>query len=173
MDSRTPGRAGTSSRSSTAATPSTPEKRVAGGSRPKSGAVIKGMIDLTNALSSSPDLINSLISDDERVKKLSTHLPDNHDDTSKSTSSIKTNIKHTINSPQFHQAMSLFTNALQSGQLGPLVQQFDVSPDAVAAANTGDIEQFFKALEKKGTKKNVEKMEEDEPACSTSSEKKE
>lgn len=43
----------------------------------------------------------------------------------------------------------MFSSALQSGQLGPVVSQFQLNPEAVAAANSGDLEQFIKALEKK------------------------
>lgn len=42
----------------------------------------------------------------------------------------------------------MFSSALQSGQLGPVVSQFQLNDDAVAAAASGDLEQFVKALEK-------------------------
>jgi hypothetical protein len=48
------------------------------------------------------------------------------------------------------QALSMFSAALQSGQLGPVVQQFEVGTDAVAAANQGDLEQFVRALQRSG-----------------------
>lgn len=60
----------------------------------------------------------------------------------------KKQLKDTVSSPQFQQALSSFSTALQSGQLGPVVSQFQLSSEAVAAANTGDLEQFVKALEK-------------------------
>lgn len=48
------------------------------------------------------------------------------------------------------QALSMFSAALQSGQLGPVVQQFEVGSDAVNAANQGDLEQFVRALQRGG-----------------------
>lgn len=43
--------------------------------------------------------------------------------------------------------MRTFSTALQSGQLGPVVQQFEVGSDAVQAANQGNMEEFVKALQ--------------------------
>ncbi|XP_067633715.1 proteasomal ubiquitin receptor ADRM1 homolog isoform X2 [Eurosta solidaginis] len=79
----------------------------------------------------------------ERAKLLSVHLPESEDDENK-----KQQIKETIASPQFQQALSLFSNALQSAQLGPVVSQFELTPEAVAAAYAGNLEDFVKALEK-------------------------
>lgn len=99
-------------------------------------------IDLSTVLSSS-EAVTKLISDPDSASALSVHLPNTgSDDTSKQQ------LKDTISSPQFQQALSLFSSALQSGQLGPVVSQFQLSSEAVAAANTGDLEQFVKALEK-------------------------
>lgn len=41
----------------------------------------------------------------------------------------------------------MFSTALQSGQLGPIVSQFEVGSDAVTAANQGNMEDFVKALQ--------------------------
>lgn len=41
----------------------------------------------------------------------------------------------------------MFSTALQSGQLGPIVSQFEVGTDAVNAANQGNMEEFVKALQ--------------------------
>lgn len=45
------------------------------------------------------------------------------------------------------QALSVFSAALQSGQLGPLVQQFGLGSEAVEAAQRGDMEGFITALQ--------------------------
>ncbi|XP_039531193.1 proteasomal ubiquitin receptor ADRM1-like isoform X2 [Pimephales promelas] len=45
------------------------------------------------------------------------------------------------------QAMSMFSSALASGQLGPLMNQFGHPSEAVDAANKGDVEAFAKAME--------------------------
>lgn len=138
---------------------------------PSGSGTNRGNVDLTSAITSSSDEVNQVISDPERVQKLVSHLPEIDAKSSKSPTSAKQEIKDTITSPQFQQAMSLFSNALQSGQLAPVIQQFDVTSDAVAAATTGDIEQFVKALDKKETSKDVEAMEEDGPTNPTSEKK--
>ena len=100
-------------------------------------------IDLSAAITTS-DAINQLISDPERAKTLSVHLPQSED----ADENKKQQIKDTIASPQFQQALSLFSNALQSAQLGPVVSQFELTPEAVAAAYAGNLEAFVGALEK-------------------------
>lgn len=74
------------------------------------------------------------------------------------------------------QAVSQFSSALESGQLGPVVSQLAVNPEAVAAAASGNMQDFVKALEKsgspssdtskdknaKGTKKDDKKDDDDE-----------
>jgi len=121
-------------------------------------------VDLSTSLTS--DSINSVLSDPERLEALQAHLP-NIDEEGKpmDPNTVKQQLKDTLASPQFQQALSMFSNALQSGQLGPVVSQFKLSDAAVAAANTGDLEQFVKALEKTSIKdpsaKEDEEMEED------------
>lgn len=88
------------------------------------------------------------------LARLVAHLP-----TVESSDNAKNQLKDTIQSPQFQQALSSFSTALQSGQLGPVVSQFQLNPEAIAAANTGDLEQFVKALEKNSNAKNAEKKE--------------
>ncbi|XP_037947795.1 proteasomal ubiquitin receptor ADRM1 homolog isoform X1 [Teleopsis dalmanni] len=110
---------------------------------PEAGSGRSLNIDLSTALAGS-EAINQIISDPERASILSVHLPES-DETDESK---KQQIKDTIASPQFQQALSLFSNALQSAQLGPVVSQFELTPDAVAAAYSGNLEEFVKALEK-------------------------
>ena len=54
----------------------------------------------------------------------------------------------TVKSPQFQQAVSMFSMALSSGQLGPLVREFGLGEDAAEAAAKGDMGAFVKALQK-------------------------
>lgn len=93
----------------------------------------------------------------DRTNTLVAHLP-----TIESSDNAKKQLKDTISSPQFQQALSSFSTALQSGQLGPVVSQFQLSNEAVAAANTGDLEQFVKALEKNADAKDAVKKEKSE-----------
>uniref|UniRef100_A0A023GJL5 Proteasomal ubiquitin receptor ADRM1 homolog n=1 Tax=Amblyomma triste TaxID=251400 RepID=A0A023GJL5_AMBTT len=44
-------------------------------------------------------------------------------------------------------ALSMFSTALHSGSLGPLMQQFGMDDSVVAAANSGDMAEFVKALQ--------------------------
>uniref|UniRef100_A0A2M4AB70 Proteasomal ubiquitin receptor ADRM1 homolog n=1 Tax=Anopheles triannulatus TaxID=58253 RepID=A0A2M4AB70_9DIPT len=97
-------------------------------------------IDLATAVNS--ETLATILADQEKVDALVQHLPQLEGDENK-----KEQLKETISSPQFQQALSMFSNAMQSGQLGPVVSQFQLNSEAVAAANAGDLEQFVKALE--------------------------
>ncbi|XP_017147368.1 proteasomal ubiquitin receptor ADRM1 homolog isoform X2 [Drosophila miranda] len=124
-------------------------------------------IDLSTALSGA-EAINQLIADPERVKSLIVHLPESED----ADEDRKQQIKDHITSPQFQQALAQFSNALQSAQLGPVVKQFELSNDAVAAAYSGNLEDFVNALQKSlpagttmgGEKEATEKKAEPEAA---------
>uniref|UniRef100_U5EZU3 Proteasomal ubiquitin receptor ADRM1 homolog n=1 Tax=Corethrella appendiculata TaxID=1370023 RepID=U5EZU3_9DIPT len=107
----------------------------------QNGASNRRQIDLSTALNS--ESLTSILSDPKCVSDLEIHLPEIEGDSNK-----KQQLKETLSSPQFQQALSMFSSALQSGQLGPVISQFQLSSEAVAAANTGDLEQFVKALEK-------------------------
>lgn len=123
-------------------------------------------IDLSTSLNS--ESINSILSDPERLQTLQTHLPNISEPSGDAgakptdTNAIKQQLKDTLSSPQFQQALSMFSNALQSGQLGPVVSQFKLSDDAVLAANSGDLEQFVKALEKTSIEDKSAKEEKDD-----------
>ncbi|XP_055376289.1 proteasomal ubiquitin receptor ADRM1 homolog [Condylostylus longicornis] len=111
-------------------------------------------VDLSSAVSANAEEVNKVLSDPDCVKTLVEHLPDIGTD-----EPMSQQLKDTLLSPQFQQAMSMFSSALQSGQLGPVCSQFKLSPEAVAAANTGDLEQFVKALEKSAKEKAKEEEE--------------
>eukprot|EP00074_Homo_sapiens_P111021 XP_024307582.1 proteasomal ubiquitin receptor ADRM1 isoform X1 [Homo sapiens] len=68
----------------------------------------------------------------------------------------------------FLQALGMFSAALASGQLGPLMCQFGLPAEAVEAANKGDVEAFAKAMQnnakpeqKEGDTKDKKDEEED------------
>ncbi|KAH9372593.1 hypothetical protein HPB48_019112 [Haemaphysalis longicornis] len=70
----------------------------------------------------------------------------------------------TENAWQQRQALSMFSTALQSGQLGPLMQQFGMEENVVAAAASGDMGAFVKALQaskKAGEQGSPKKKKED------------
>lgn len=75
----------------------------------------------------------------ENADKLIPHLPS-------TSSEPEKELSKTLTTPQFKQAVDWFGSALQSGQLGDALRQFDFPENAVKAADTGDILQFSKAL---------------------------
>ncbi|XP_076222750.1 regulatory particle non-ATPase 13 isoform X1 [Nomia melanderi] len=85
--------------------------------------------ELTNAIRTAISASESL------EREMSPHLPPGDQ------------LCTTLLSPQFSQALSMFWSALQSGQAGPVIQQFGLGPDAVNAAASGNIEEFVTALE--------------------------
>ena len=58
--------------------------------------------------------------------------------------------------------MSSFGSALQSGQLGPLMQQFDLPESVTLAVAQGNLEAFAKAMEAYGKEKKSKKKKDDE-----------
>ncbi|CAI4228833.1 unnamed protein product [Auanema sp. JU1783] len=52
----------------------------------------------------------------------------------------------TIHSPQFKQATNAFGQALQTGQMGPVLERFGVSSEATKAAANGNLVEFAKKL---------------------------
>lgn len=96
-------------------------------------------VDLASALTG--DALSSIMSNTEALEQLQSHLPPN-------SGSAQEQLRSTLQSPQFQQAVSEFSGALGSGQMGPVVQQLVSNPEAVQAAQEGNIHNFMKALEK-------------------------
>lgn len=135
---------------------------LAGMSPAAAGAGQRRNVDLSTAVNS--ESLSSVMADQEKVDALVEHLPNIEGDENK-----KQQLKETLSSPQFQQALSMFSNALQSGQLGPVVSQFQLNAEAVAAANSGDLEQFVKALEN-AHKKSTESEKSKSSSSAASSE---
>jgi len=70
-------------------------------------------------------------------------------------------LRNTLTTPQFKKAMSSFSHALQSGQLGPLMKQFDLPSEVTVAAAQGDLLSFAKAMESHAKSKKAEKKSDD------------
>lgn len=66
-------------------------------------------------------------------------------------------LRNTLTTPQFKKAMSSFSHALQSGQLGPLMKQFDLPSEVTLAAAQGDLLSFAKAMESHAKSKKSDK----------------
>ncbi|ROL40975.1 Proteasomal ubiquitin receptor ADRM1 [Anabarilius grahami] len=102
-------------------------------------------VDLASVL--TPDVMAPILANPEVQQRLLPYLP-----SGESLPQSADEIQNTLTSPQFQQAMSMFSSALASGQLGPLMNQFGLPSEAVDAANKGDVEAFAKAMEGSDTK---------------------
>lgn len=106
-------------------------------------------VDLASIVNS--EALKTLLANKEFMDKVKDLLPD----TSEAGIGEKTlteQVSSTIESVQFKSALSTFNSAFQSGLLGPLIQQFNLSEAAVAAANEGNLEAFVKAMEESSSK---------------------
>lgn len=113
------------------------------------GGAAKPAIDLYDIMNTE-NLI-PILSNKEVQEQLRAHLPEGN-----SITGSEKELRDAIQSPQFRQAVSTFGVALQTGQLGPVLAQFGLPDDAIAAANQGDIQAFAQAMEKRYKKSNEE-----------------
>merc|ERR1712156_483761 len=96
----------------------------------------------------TPKITEQLIQNSKFLEAVKNLMPASDGD-------VASEVKSTMSSPQFQQAIGLFSSALQSGQLGPVIQQFNLGDSAIAAAMAGDMAAFIKALlENDESKKN-------------------
>uniref|UniRef100_A0A671RX90 Proteasomal ubiquitin receptor ADRM1-like n=1 Tax=Sinocyclocheilus anshuiensis TaxID=1608454 RepID=A0A671RX90_9TELE len=102
-----------------------------------------GPVDLASVL--TPEVMAPILTNAEVQQRLLPYLP-----SGESLPQSTEELQNTLTSPQFQQAMSMFSSALASGQLGPLMNQFGLPTEAVEAANKGDVEAFAKAMEGQG-----------------------
>ncbi|XP_048405929.1 proteasomal ubiquitin receptor ADRM1 isoform X2 [Stegostoma tigrinum] len=101
-------------------------------------------VDLSTVL--TPEIMAPILANSEVQERLLPYLP-----TGESLPQPAEEIQNTLTSPQFQQAMSMFSAALASGQLGPLMSQFGLPAEAVEAAGKGDVEGFAKAMQHNST----------------------
>merc|ERR1711890_32123 len=97
-------------------------------------------VDISTGLST--EVLRPLIENQEFVRKMKELLPD---DEQKEDDAVC----ETLHSPQFRQALGMFSTGLQTGQLAPLIREFNLGDAAIAAATKGDVEAFVKALQNK------------------------
>lgn len=86
------------------------------------------------------EAITPILKNTEFIEKAKSHLPQFQGD-------VANEITSTISSPQFQQALQLFSTVFQSGELAPLIQQFNLGDPAIKAAAEGNMEAFVKALQ--------------------------
>lgn len=122
----------------------------------------KESIDLSQAL--NPESMIPILANPEVQERLTKFLPEGQE-----LPKTEEELRNTISAPQFQQALSSFSSALQSGQLGPLMNQFGLGEEVANAAAQGDLDAFVKAMqanqkaedEKKDEKKEDKKDEEE------------
>jgi hypothetical protein len=68
-------------------------------------------------------------------------------------------LKKHLTTPQFKKAMSSFGSALQSGQLGTLMTQFNLPEQVSLAAAQGNLEAFAKAMEQHAQEKKLKEAQ--------------
>ncbi|CAG4978317.1 unnamed protein product [Parnassius apollo] len=107
------------------------------------GAGGAGRVELGAALA-APDVV-AAASEPRNAQRLAPHLPapapvtQPHDD-----------------------AANQFSSALTSGQMGPIMTQFGLPSEVASAANTGDMQAFFKALESTSNASDSSKSQEED-----------
>ncbi|XP_017164931.1 proteasomal ubiquitin receptor ADRM1 [Poecilia reticulata] len=94
------------------------------------GCGLSPPVDLASVC--TPEMMAPILTNPEVQQRLLPFLP-----SGESLLQSTEEIQNTLNSPQFQQSMSMFSSALASGQLGPLMNQFGLSAEAVDAANRG------------------------------------
>lgn len=112
-------------------------------------------IDLAEII--SLDVMAPILGNKEVQERLMQHLPE-----SEILPKTEHEIRTTLTTPQFKKAMSSFGHALQSGQLGPLLQQFNLPEEVSLAAAQGNLEAFAKAMENYSHQKKSEKKSDDD-----------
>ncbi|CAJ0941513.1 unnamed protein product, partial [Mesorhabditis belari] len=70
----------------------------------------------------------------------------NVEEVPESSTTVTAEVEGTIRQPQFQQAVGMFGYALNSGQLGPVLQQFGMSEEVVRQASDGDALGFAESL---------------------------
>lgn len=84
------------------------------------------------------EALQTLLANQDFMKGVRERLPPSDSgEASASDDRVSEQLSSTLQSAQFQQALNKFGMALQSGQLGPLLQQFGLSQACVAAADKG------------------------------------
>uniref|UniRef100_A0A0N4Z6K4 Proteasomal ubiquitin receptor ADRM1 homolog n=1 Tax=Parastrongyloides trichosuri TaxID=131310 RepID=A0A0N4Z6K4_PARTI len=71
-------------------------------------------------------------------------------------------IKDSLNSPAFKEAVSTIGHAIKSGQAGPILEQFGLPKESVTAASSGNLVEFAKSLSSTETTEPMSITEDDQ-----------
>lgn len=108
---------------------------------PSAGGSSGPNVDLSSGLST--EVLQPLLENPEFVRKMKELLPEEEQAQDDATGQVR----GTLQSPQFRQALGMFSSGLQTGQLAPLIREFNLGQAAIDAATKGDMEAFVKALQ--------------------------
>lgn len=117
-----------------------------------------------NKVLGTESLVDILASKDVQ-DRLNKHMPKDE-----KIGQSKEELRAAIGSPQYQQAVQAFQEALESGQLAPVLQQFNLPEGAIKAAAGGNMKAFAEAMEKS---KKKEEEDDDSKNASTPVAKKE
>lgn len=98
-------------------------------------------VDLSSVITA--DVALQFLSDRDHTNALLPYIPHVEAD-----EDAKVQLMNTMLSPQFKAALSSFSSAFLSGQLGPVLTPFNLSIEAYAAVNFGNLEAFIRSLER-------------------------
>ena len=98
-------------------------------------------IDLSSGLTT--EALQPLLENPDIVRKMKELLPEEE----QTQDDASGQVRGTLYSPQFRQALGMFSIGLQTGQLAPLICEFNLGNAAFVAATKGDVEAFVKALQ--------------------------
>lgn len=89
-------------------------------------------VDLSSGLTT--EVLQPLLENPEFVRKMKELLPEEEQAQDDATGQVR----GTLHSPQFRQALGMFSSGLQTGQLAPLIREFNLGDAAIAAATKGN-----------------------------------
>lgn len=110
----------------------------------------EGPVDLAGVM--TPENMAPILNSSSANSDLLPHLPQGE-----GLTQTQDELRQTLGSPQFQQAMGSFQAALQSGQLGPLMGQFGMPSEVSNAAAQGNVEAFATAMEQDQNKDEEDK----------------
>jgi len=100
----------------------------------------KPEVNLAEAI--TPDKMIPILADAQVQERLKPYLPQGE-----TIGTTEDELRATVHSPHFRQAMASFSSALATGQLGPALAQFQLPEAAQEAASRGDVAGFAKAMQ--------------------------
>jgi 26S proteasome regulatory subunit N13 len=122
------------------------------GNTPSSSSSTRGLrapVELTDVINRTnvSDVVAS------NAERLIPHLPDQEP-----IKKDEGELKDTLNTPQFQKATSEFGYGLSTGQMAPVLEQFQLPQEAINAAQTGNVLEFAKKLTaaEAGTKEEID-----------------